>query len=82
MGTRHGKNVCVPLTCPHSVGIVASNSYIVMVNPIVATFKYGYCVMRGVTIHTIGLVVILHVEERVKIDVAMEVDVRPAQGSG
>jgi hypothetical protein len=64
----------VPLTCPHNVGIVLSNSYMVMVKPCKESETNWITIVEK---HTINFVVVLHEYERVIVDIAMEVNVRP-----
>jgi len=65
----------IPRTWVHSVGIVLSNSYIVMVNPAKRkTDEQNNILSSDVSAHTINLVVILEVKEWIVVDITMEVN--------
>jgi hypothetical protein len=69
------KEPILPLTASHRVGIVSMYSYSDIVNP--GRLKFGpRTKVVQEKIHTIDLVMILHVQEWIIIKVAEEVDVR------
>lgn len=70
----------VPSTVDHSDSIVRSNSYIVMVNPELSRVELGVRWVRHEKSRTICLVVFVHVNKRVKVDVTVEVHARPERG--
>ena len=72
--TARRVNYCIPLTCPHKVGMVAVISYTAMVNA--NGGHYGWFPSkRSIYELTIYFIVVLHEQERVVIDVTMKLDI-------
>lgn len=62
-----------PLTCPHKEGMVASYSYMLMVKA--ERKSEAHCSGVGIR-RTVDFVVLLHEYKGIKVDIAMEMDVR------
>lgn len=62
-------------TVGQSVGIVFSNSSRVMVNPTACQTQGEGVQVKGSETRTVDLVMVLHVQERILVDHAVEVDV-------
>lgn len=74
----HSATPFLPLTALHKVGIVASYSYNEIVKPekTASSPTLSYATNRSIT-HTVHLVLILHKQERVKVQVTKEPNIRP-----
>ena len=64
----------LPITWPQRLGIVASNSYIVIVNA-EGLLRSEKDILKGRTARTIGFVVCFHENKWVVVNVAVEMDV-------
>ena len=70
-----------PFTVSHNVGIVASYSYNEIVKPAKPRVHRPSSIEQVRDVHrTVHLAFILHQQERIKIQVAKEPDIRPNQG--
>jgi hypothetical protein len=70
----------VPSTVDHSDSIVRRNSYMVTVNPELSRVGLSVWWVRHEKSRTICLVIFVHVDERVKVDITVEVHARPERG--
>lgn len=68
-----------PFTWPQRLGIVSSNSYGAIVKPTVVRSVNPGSKQQEKEEHTIDLIVVFHEGKRIKIDIAVKVDVRPAK---
>ena len=69
-----------PRTLDQSVSIVRENSYIVIVNP-TASSEYNDSEFEAGTGRTVYLVIVSHIDEGIRVYVAVKAHARPVRGS-
>jgi hypothetical protein len=69
-------NICAPLVVDQRVSMVARNSYMVIVKPETRVNIYQIEERKGRECRcTVNFVLVFHEQERIKVDVAMEMDI-------